>query len=122
VVEGTTENTAVCIRLVADLAERGLDASHGVLFVVDGGKALDRAVRAVFGGKALIQRCRRHKERNVLEHLPEVERPLIQRRLRATWAIGDADQAQAELEALARGLTHKRPGAAASLREGWSRP
>jgi len=118
VVEGTTENKAVCIRLVADLAERGLDASHGVLFVVDGGKALDRAVRAVFGGKALIQRCRRHKERNVLEHLPEVERPLIQRRLRATWAIGDADQAQAELEALARGLTHKRPGAAASLREG----
>jgi putative transposase len=118
VVEGTHENKAVCIRLVADLAERGLDASHGVLFVVDGGKALDRAVRAVFGGKALIQRCRRHKERNVLEHLPEVERPLIQRRLRATWAIGDADQAQAELEALARGLTHKRPGAAASLREG----
>jgi Transposase, Mutator family len=53
-----------------------------------------------------------------LEHLPEVKRPLIQRRLRATWAIGDADQAQAELEALARGLTHKRPGAAASLREG----
>jgi transposase-like protein len=118
VVEGTTENKAVCSRLVADLAERGLDASLGVLFVVDGGKALDRAIRAVFGAKALIQRCRQHKERNVLDHLPEAERPLVQRRLRAAWALADADQARAELERLARSLDRQRPGAAASLREG----
>ena len=82
-VEGSTENAAVCTRLTADLVDRGFDASHGVLFVIDGGKALARAIRAVFGGKALIQRCRRHKERNVLEHVPEAERPLLQRRLRA---------------------------------------
>jgi putative transposase len=118
VVEGTTENKAVCTRLVADLAERGLDPSRGVLFVVDGGKALERAVRGVFGAKALIQRCRRHKERNVTDHLPEAERPLVQRRLRAAWALADADQARAELEQLARSLDRKRPGAAASLREG----
>jgi putative transposase len=118
VVEGTTENRAVCTRLVSDLAERGLDAAKGVLFVVDGGKALERAIRAVFGDKALIQRCRRHKERNVTDHLPEAERPLIQRRLRAAWQLGDADQARAELEQLARSLDRKRPGAAASLREG----
>ncbi len=118
VAEGTTENKAVCTRLVADLAERGLDASKGVLFVIDGGKALERAIRAVFGRKALIQRCRRHKERNVTDHLPEAERPLVQRRLRAAWALGDADQARAELEQLARSLDRQRPGAAASLREG----
>jgi putative transposase len=118
VVEGTTENKAVCIRLVADLRDRGLDAERGVLLVVDGGKALDRAIRGVFGAKALIQRCRRHKERNVTEHLPEAERPLVQRRLRAAWALGDADQARAELTQLARSLDRKRPAAAASLREG----
>jgi putative transposase len=118
VVEGTTENKAVCTRLVADLAERGLDASRGVLFVVDGGKALERAIRSVFGAKALIQRCRRHKERNVTDHLPEAERPLVQRRLRAAWANPDPDQATAELEQLARSLARQRPGAAASLREG----
>jgi transposase-like protein len=118
VVEGTTENKAVCTRLVADLRDRGLDATSGVLFVIDGGKALERAIRAVFGAKALIQRCRRHKERNVTEHLPEAERPLVQRRLRAAWALGDADQARAELTQLARSLDRKRPGAAASLREG----
>jgi len=118
VVEGTTENKAVCTRLVADLQDRGLDATKGVLFVIDGGKALERAIRTVFGRKALIQRCRQHKERNVLDHLPEAERPLVQRRLRAAWALADAGQARAELEQLARSLDRQRPGAAASLREG----
>jgi transposase-like protein len=37
VVEGSTENAAVCVRLVSDLAARGLDATRGVLFVIDGG-------------------------------------------------------------------------------------
>ncbi len=118
VVEGTTENKAVCVRLVTGLRDRGLDPERGVLFVLDGGKALAAAVRATFGANALIQRCRRHKERNVTDHLPEVERPLVQRRLRSAWATADPEQAQHELEALARGLAHKRPGAAASLREG----
>jgi putative transposase len=118
VVEGSTENAAVCGRLVADLVARGLDAEHGVLFVIDGGKALAKAIRAAFGPNALIQRCRRHKERNVLAHLPEAERPLIQRKLRAAWANPDANAALAELTALARALDKKRPGAAASLREG----
>jgi putative transposase len=118
VVEGSTENAHVCGRLVADLADRGLDTSKGVLFVVDGGKALKKAIRAAFGPKALIQPCRRHKERNVLGHLPEAERPLIQRKLRAAWANPDADAARRELEALARALDKKRPGAAASRREG----
>jgi putative transposase len=118
VAEGSTENTAVATRLVAALADRGLTTDGGLLFVVDGGKALDKAIRSVFGAKSLIQRCRRHKERNVAEHLPEAERPLL-RRLQAAWALPDADQAAAELEAtIARGLARKRPGAAASLREG----
>jgi len=118
VVEGSTENAAVCTRLVADLADRGLDASKGVLFVIDGGKALAKAIQATFGGKAVIQRCRRHKERNILDHLPEAERPLVQRRLRAAWALEAASAAERELESIARSLAKKRPGAAASLREG----
>jgi hypothetical protein len=103
---------------VTGLRDRGLDPEHGLLFVIDGGKALAAAVRAVVGAKALVQRCRRHKERNVLDHLPEAERPLVQRRLRSAWATPDAEQAHHELETLARGLARQRPGAAASLREG----
>ncbi|MGH8899933.1 MAG: transposase [Egibacteraceae bacterium] len=72
----------------------------------------------MFGHKAKIQRCRRHQERNILDHLPENERQLVQRKLRAAWANPDAGQAKADLEALARSLAKKRPGAAASLREG----
>jgi transposase-like protein len=118
VVEGSTENAAVCTRLVSDLAARGLDATCGVLFVVDGGKAIAKAIDDVYGTLALTQRCRRHKERNVLDHLPEAERPLIQRKLRAAWAKPTAAQAKADLESLARSLAKQRPGAAASLREG----
>jgi len=118
VVEGTTENAAVVTSLVTDLRDRGLDASGGVLFVIDGGKALRAAIGAVFGASAAVQRCRRHKERNVTDHLPEVERPLLLRRLRAAWAEPDPAAAEAALEAIARGLAHHRPGAAASLREG----
>jgi putative transposase len=118
VAEGTTENAAVVGALITDLRERGLDASAGLLFVIDGGKALRAAIRQVFGTGVPVQRCRRHKERNVTEHLPEVERPLLLRRLRAAWAEPDPARAKGQLEAIARGLAHRRPGAAAALREG----
>jgi putative transposase len=118
VVEGSTENAAVCTRLVSDLAVRGLDATRGVLFVIDGGKAIAKAVDDVYGNLALTQRCRIHKERNILDHLPENERPLIRRKLREAWAKPTVDQARADLQALARSLARQRPGAAASLREG----
>jgi transposase-like protein len=118
VVEGSTENKTLATRLVANLSNRGLDASRGVLFVVDGSQALSRAVEAVFGGKALIARCRLHKERNVLDHLPEAKHAWVRRKLRAAWARHEADVAKRELEALARTLQRDHPGAAASLREG----
>lgn len=117
-VEGTTENGVVCTRLVADLADRGLDCTHGVLFVIDGSKALTKAIRSVFGGNAVIQRCQRHKEENVLGHLPDAERDWVRRKLREAWACDDADDAQAALERLTRSLQRSHPGAAASLREG----
>src|SRR5512134_291299 len=72
--EGDTENTTVVTGLLADLVDRGLDTSRGVLFVLDGAKALAKAVRKVFGTFALIQRRTLHKRRNVAEHLPERER------------------------------------------------
>ncbi|HSK92202.1 MAG TPA: IS256 family transposase [Euzebyales bacterium] len=118
VVEGSTENAAVCTRLVSDLAARGLDATRGILFVVDGGKAIAKAVNDVYGRLAVTQRCRLHKERNILDHLPEGERPLVRRKLRQAWAKPTVAEARADLEALARSLARKRPGAAASLREG----
>lgn len=120
VVEGAVENEAIVLALLTDLRDRGLDASEGLLFVVDGGKGISAAIRSLFGATVMLHRCRRHKERNVLARLPEIERPLVGRRLRAAWAEPDPVRAKALLEALARSLAHQRPGAAASLREGLS--
>lgn len=118
VVEGSTENATVVRGLISGLRDRGLDASEGILFVLDGGKALTRAVRDVFGDQAVIARCRTHKERNVMDHLPEAERPWVRRKLRAAWANADPDVAEAALRALAAQLERVNPDAAASLREG----
>lgn len=118
VVEGSTENKAVVRHLITGLRDRGLDASEGVLFVLDGGKALKTAVSDVFGDHAVIARCRVHKERNVMDHLPEAERPWVRRKLRAAWANPNASEAEAALRALAGQLEKVNPDAAASLREG----
>ena len=116
--EGASENAAVCRRALADLGERGLTAERGLLVCIDGSKALRKAVTDALGEKAAIQRCRRHKEQNVLSHLPEAERPWVQRKLREAWAAERPDLAERRLVELARALEPKRPGAAASLREG----
>lgn len=118
VVEGSTENASVVRGLISDLRDRGLDAAEGVLFVLDGGKALAKATREVFGEQAVIARCRLHKERNVLDHLPEGERLWVRRKLRAAWANPDPVEAEAALAALAGQLEKVNPDAAASLREG----
>ncbi len=118
VVEGSTENASVVRGLITNLRDRGLDVSQGVLFVIDGGKALAKAISEVFGDQAVIARCRLHKERNVLDHLPEAERPWVRRKLRAAWANPDAREAEAALSALAGQLAKINPDAAGSLREG----
>jgi putative transposase len=118
VVEGSTENANVVRGLIASLRDRGLDASAGILFVLDGAKALHKAVRDVFGDHAVIARCRTHKERNVMDHLVETERPWVRRKLRAAWSNPDAGQAEAALRALAAQLDKVNPDASASLREG----
>jgi hypothetical protein len=114
--DGSTENATVAT-LLANLVERGLDVGQGVLVVIDGAKALRKAVRDVLGTHTPVQRCVRQKERNVLGHLPERDRPLVRRRLRAAWALDDHHRALEQLLTLADELTGTHPGAAASLRE-----
>jgi len=116
--EGSTENATVVRSLIADLIERGLDPERPRLWVIDGAKALRRAIRDHFGEAALVQRCQVHKLRNVLEHLPEHLRPSVRRAMRDAWNSRDAELALRQLERLARSLSREHPGAASSLREG----
>jgi putative transposase len=116
--EGTTENKTVCNALLGNLIERGLHVEQPRLFVIDGGKAIRAAVLSTFGTYAVIHRCREHKRRNVLEHLPQAERMFVSRKLNKAWSEPDAKRAEAQLRALAKHLETKHPGAAASLLEG----
>jgi putative transposase len=116
--EGSTENATLARTLLADLVERGLDPEQAILFVIDGAKALRRAIKDVFGEHALVHRCHRHKERNVCDLLPERDRDSVRARIRAAWALSDAELAAQRLELLASELDHTWPDAAASLREG----
>jgi transposase-like protein len=115
--EGSTENATVATALLSDLVERGLDPEQGMLFVIDGSKALRKAVRSVFG-EVPVQRCIWHKERNVMRHLPERDRPPIKARMRKAWRDTDYPRALEQLRRLADELEHTHPGAAGSLREG----
>lgn len=116
--EGSTENATLARTLLADLVDRGLDPEQAILFVLDGAKALRKAVKDVFGQHALVHRCHRHKERNVLDLLPERERETVRGRIRAAWALADPDLARQRLELLTSELESSWPDAAASLREG----
>jgi transposase-like protein len=118
VYEGATENATVCTALLQDLVARGLKADRTMLFVIDGSKALCKAIRSVFGARALLQRCQVHKRRNVEDHLPEDAKKNVGRAMAAAYGCSDPARARRMLEALARQLERKHPAAAASLREG----
>jgi putative transposase len=116
--EGSTENATLARTLLADLVDRGLDPEQAILFVIDGGKAIRRAIKDVFGEHALVHRCHRHKERNVCDLLPERDRPVILARIRGAWSLTSAELAEQRLELLASELERTWPDAAGSLREG----
>jgi len=115
--QGSTENATLVTSLIVGLRERGLDVTRPVLAVLDGSKALARAVKDVFD-HPVIARCQLHKIRNVRDRLPEKLRSVVERRIRAAYHADSALAAQGELEALAAELDKTHPGAAASLREG----
>lgn len=116
--EGTTENARVAKALLRDLIGRGLRSDRALLFVIDGSKALRKAIRETFGRLGVVHRCHEHKRRNVLGHLPGHLHASVGRALRQAWDATDAPLAQRQLERLARSLEGEHPGAAASLREG----
>jgi transposase-like protein len=116
-VEGSTENTTLVTELIVGLRERGLDVTKPILVVLDGSKALRRAVLDVFD-RPVIARCQPHKIRNVQDRLPEKLRSVVASRMRRAYHTDSALAAEAELVALAAELDRTHPGAAASLREG----
>jgi transposase-like protein len=115
--EGSTENATLATDLITGLRDRGLDVTRPILAVLDGAKALSRAVKDVFD-QPLIQRCQQHKIKNVRDKLPERLRTVAERRMRQAYHAESALKAESLLTGLAAELDKTHPGAAASLREG----
>jgi transposase-like protein len=116
---GSTENHVVATSLLNNLIERGLRVEESMLFVIDGGKGLRKALRDVFGDRAVVQRCQVHKLRNVKEHLDEARRAYVARQMRDAYKSTTAATAKKKLLQLASWLeSNGEDSAAASLREG----
>lgn len=116
--EGATENSTVVKDLLRSLVDRGLTTTPQVLFVLDGSKALHKAVRAQWGDRAVVQRCQEHKIRNVRSYLPNHLQDEAERRMRAAYGMKTYDQAATALSKLDVWLRERHEGAAASLQEG----
>ena len=116
--EGSTENATVCQSLLSNLQSRGLRTDRSLLVLLDGSQALRKAVRETFGNVALVQRCQIHKLRNILDHLPERQRPWVKAIVLRAYRSADVATATRLLQDLARRLDTGHPSAAASVREG----
>jgi len=115
---GATENSEVCGALLDDLIERGLSKAKPYLFVLDGAKALKKAVVSRFGVKTLIQRCRVHKKRNIQKYLPKKYHGMLSLKLKMAWGMTEYDKAFKELRKVHDWLASINQEAAASLDEG----
>lgn len=118
VMEGASENAAVCQALIDNLVGRGLDPAICRLFIIDGSRALLKAIRASFGRDTSIQRCQVHKARNITERLPKSLHASVRTTLRQAWELDDADKAEKLIRNLARRLEREAPGVSASILEG----
>src|SRR6185503_8020301 len=114
--EGATENATVVKELLEDMVARGVNPDQKRLFVIDGSKALRTAINAVFGSQHPVQRCRAHKLRNVMDHLPKDQKDQVKSAMRAAWRL-DAKGGMARLKKLAEWL-ERDYASAASLIEG----
>jgi transposase-like protein len=115
---GATENAVVCGALLDDLIARGLSMDKPYLFILDGAKALKKAVVSRFGSQGLIQRCRVHKKRNIQKYLPKKYHGMLSMKLRMAWGMTEYDKAYQELRKVHDWLASINQAAAESLEEG----
>ena len=118
ITEATTENALVCTEFLSRLQARGVSAKDGLLFIIDGGKGLRKAIDTVFGKNAVVQRCQWHKRENVMAYLPEEEQIIWRKRLQLVYLDDDYENAKVTLERYATVLERINRSAGNSLREG----
>jgi transposase-like protein len=114
-----SENSIAIGGFFKKLKERGLKYDHGLLFVVDGSKGEEKAIKEEFEGYGLIQRCQFHKLENILSYLPKKEHGYWSRRIQAAYSKEKYEEAKEELLKIKAELKKINPTAANSLSEGF---
>ena len=115
--EGASENASSATSLLENMVERGVDSSKRYLFVIDGSKALRKAIDKVFGEQNPVQRCRNHKVKNVCDKLPGELQDQVKAAMKAAYRL-PWKKGIARLKKQAEWLKNEHPGAAGSLLEG----
>ncbi len=116
---GATENAEVVGSMLSELVEQGISTTQPTLFVVDGSKALTKAIKKFWGNNAMLQRCTLHKRRNILGHLNEEHKQTAAKLYDAALAETDVHHARKKLKTLLAYLKRVAPSAANSLLEAW---
>jgi len=116
-IQTSTENARAVRQLLVGLNHRGLGYQEGLLFIIDGAKGLRTAIDAVYGHKAIVQRCIWHKQENVLSYLNEEQRAEFKSRLQNCYRETSYRKAKAALQEIIEQLNELNPGASRSLQE-----
>jgi putative transposase len=116
-IDGATENAAVVKHLLEDIISRGINPKRRRLFVIDGSKALRSAIDCVFGSRNPVQRCRKHKLSNVMDHLPKELKDQVKSVMKASWRL-PPEEGKKRIRRQAEQLEKLYPSAASSLLEG----
>jgi putative transposase len=119
--EGNTEDAVLVKDLLERVVERGFTI-HGkrLLAVMDGAKALKKALKAVFGESVVLQRCWLHKLRNLKSYVPQSYHPMLLLRMRRMMTLNTHDDAKKEMASLMSWLAEISLEAANSLEEAGS--
>lgn len=113
-----TENHRPISQFFEKLIERGLRYEEGLLFIIDGSKGIDKAIRNTFSNCGVIQRCHYHKIENIVGYLPKGMQGIWRAKLRAAYKNADYTTAKNALMKLYNELNNINPSAASSLKEG----
>jgi transposase-like protein len=86
------------------LIARGLKYEEGILFVIDGSKGIIKAVKEVFGNKAIHQRCQWRKRENIISHLKLADQDEYRGRIQQAYNENDYGTARKKPHEIAEEL------------------
>jgi putative transposase len=117
-IESSSENSSVVMDFFKNLEDRGLAINEERLFVIDGSKGLQKAIKSYFGELAFIQRCQWHKRANVLSYLGKGDQESYKKEIQRAYEQPTYREAKDALMKIHKKLLLKNRSAANSLLEG----